>query len=258
MTPEEQSNFLNQESKTNKKFDTSKFENIGYAAFCSGARLGAHYSVNGIKNQIKNSYYRKLEGDDRDEAGVRNVVASINKLEVQKGVVVSLDQVAKAFAVISGNSIQTLQEATKLKNRYMRTLQYLESDKSTAQDKESLKSVKQEIENLDALISLSKVTNILPKTERQAKTMPKNTQSRREEAKTKNATIKQKIAHGWDLTREERNGLKPAQLRQWQRNRVKQEHGAKLHDASQTQKQSTTSTDSKRDQTPMQEKSHDR
>lgn len=199
----------------------------------SGTRLGRKFTNQGIKDQIKLSYYRKLEPEDRNENSITHLISNLQTVQIKDRSVTTLD-ISKAFAVISSEKIQTVSEAKESLVKHKRAIDILGKDSIDA------RGHKVQVDYLNALLRIADKTDLLPPDEHYAKTMPKDAKARIEQRNAQRkgkVSIETKVEKGWRLTKIEMRSLTSAQYREWLRNRKRIKSGKEVYKGGKTKQQ---------------------
>lgn len=177
----------------------------------SGSRLGWKYTQQGIEGKIAASYYHnQLLPDDRDDGGVRRLLAAVNRVQVKDGAYVVSKDIARAFSAIQGFKIANLADAK-------RELAHAREMASWASYRPAAKHWKQAVENIEGLLRVAELIPILPidwaRSRTQPLDLPRHVIAELKSNDVWGAPLEVRIERGWPLTDKEKASLTAEQRR---------------------------------------------
>lgn len=218
----------------------------------SGKHLGTDFTIAGMQSMIRGSFYNKLEPEDRDVEGLRGLAALPKTLRVTDITKVTPHDVSLAVQAIDFEKVRTIEEAKRALFVHRKFAREFGLNNTTGQ------MHYQDQLRLEALLKVAKYSDILPRDERSAKTMPRDAaQVHRQLREHGKVTLQTKIQRGYRLTKQEYESLTEAQKRNWMSNRRRVSEGK----ASRTgQKKRNAAADEQRVQrsAPTEARSRDR
>lgn len=199
----------------------------------SGQHLGTDFTIAGMESMIHGSFYNKLEPEDRDVEGVRGLAALPKSLHVTDISKVTPHEVSLAVQAINLEKVRTIEEAKRVLFVHRKFAREFGLNNTTGQ------MHYQDQLRLEALLKVAKYSDILPRDERSAKSMPRDAALvHRQLRERRKVPLQTKIARGYRLTKDEYASLTESQKRNWMSNRRRIAEG-KANAAGKSKRKST-------------------